>query len=432
MRVLLIGAYGYVGSAIAQELTLRRHQVTGLGRDCAYGQRILPELTWISVDLARVIGAEDWGPLLDGQDIVINASGLLQSGEGGTVEVVQFDAIRALSQACEAANIKQLVQISAAGAHTSANSDFMTSKARADTVIQKSVVPSLIIRPGLIIGRNSYGGTDLIRIAAAAPVALRFPFREPIQCAALSDVVDAVVRNIEGDGVRTGCFDMVESQGRSLDEIISAHRQWLGLPAPRRSISMHHWLLRTISSTADLLGLLEWRSPLRTNGLNALEVGVMGDAAQARDLLGREPLSLEETLARQSAGKQDRLYARLGLVQPLIIGALFIMWAASGAASLLQVDRAAAIMTNSGTGDRLAYAIAIGGGWLDILLAVGLLWRRTIRPVLLTMIIITIAVYLIGGTMLVPGLWADPLAPFAKALPATLLALVAYWAVEKR
>ncbi len=69
---------------------------------------------------------------------------------------------------------------------------------------------------------------------------------------------------------------------------------------------------------------------------------------------------------------------------------------------------------------------------MDILLAAGLLWRRTIRPALLAMIILTLLVYLIGGTVLLPSLWVDPLAPFAKALPATLLALVAYWVVEKR
>jgi hypothetical protein len=34
--------------------------------------------------------------------------------------------------------------------------------------------------------------------------------------------------------------------------------------------------------------------------------------------------------------------------------------------------------------------------------------------------------------VLLPDLWLDPLAPFAKALPATMLALVAYWLLERR
>ena len=118
-------------------------------------------------------------------------------------------------------------------------------------------------------------------------------------------------------------------------------------------------------------------------------------------------------------------------MQPLLLASLAIMWAASGAATLLQIDRAAAILEHSGIADVTARAIAIGGGWIDVLLTIGLLWRRTVRITLLAMIFLTL-VYVIGGSLLVPTLWADPLAPLAKALPATLLALVAYWTLEKR
>lgn len=66
------------------------------------------------------------------------------------------------------------------------------------------------------------------------------------------------------------------------------------------------------------------------------------------------------------------------------------------------------------------------------MLAAGLIWRRTVKVTLLTMIGVTLTAYLAAGTILVPYLWLDPLAPLAKALPATLLALVSYWLVEKR
>ena len=432
MPVLLIGAYGFIGCAIAHELVRRGQLVTGVGRDIEYGRRLLPKLRWVAADLARMTAAERWAPLLEGHDAVVNASGILQSGDGGSVEAVQFRATTSLIEACEAAGIKRFVQISAAGAHLEATYDFMATKARADEAIGASAVPSLVIRPGLVIGRNSFGGTELIRMAAAAPVALTLPFRRPIHCIALADVVEVVAEAIEQAVMPTGCFDLVEPEGRSLEAIIAAHRQWLGLPTPRRSVRLPHWLLKAVGGAADLFGLLGWRSPLRTNGLRALEQGVTGDPGQARVLVGREPASLEETLGEQPAGKQDRLHARLGLALPLTLAALFLMWAASGLATLLQLERAAAILADSGIGQDLAYVIAVGGALLDLILAVGLLWRRTVRPVLLTMIIITLAAYLIGGSVLLPDLWLDPLAPFAKALPATMLALVAYWLLERR
>ena len=376
--------------------------------------------------------AESWRSLLDGPDVVINASGLLQSGEGGSVERVQLSAVRALLEGCKAAGIKRLIQISAAGARTDAGSDFMETKARADELIEASAMSALVIRPGLVIGRNSFGGTELIRAAAVAPISLRFPFRAPIQCIALTDVVEAVVRNIGPGDARFRCLDLVEGRQRSLEEVVEAHREWLGVPKPRQSISAPRWLLKRISSAADFFGGLGWRSPLRSNAMRALEAGVVGNPNQAWELLQREPVSLEATLARHPAGKQDRLHARLDLAQPLILLSLFVMWSASGLATLFQLDLAASILETSHIGREAAYAVAIGGAWVDILLALGLLWRRTVRPALMTMIVITLLVYLIGGSLLLPGLWVDPLAPFAKALPATLLALVAYWLVEKR
>lgn len=432
MRVLLIGAYGFIGSAIAHELAARGHEVTGLGRDLEYGKASLPQLRWVGADLSRMTEVENWRELVATNDAVINASGLLQSGDGGSVEAVQLQSVRALAAACEAERVALFVQISAAGAGADPTSDFMETKAKADELLTKSAVPSLIIRPGLVIGRNAFGGTEMIRAAAALPFRLSLPFQAPIQCVALSDLVDAVVNALEAKTLSQGVFDLVEREQRSLESIIFEHRQWLGFGKPRWPMRVPFALVRIGSWISDWLGHLGWRSPLRRNGLLALQSGVRGNAEDAMTLLGQKAFPLEALLARQPAGKQDRLHARLICALPILLASLFIMWAASGVATLLQLDEAASILAPSGVGERLARAIAIGGGWLDILFAGALLWRPTTRAALLAMIIVTITIYLIGGTFLLPSLWMDPLAPFAKALPATMLAVVAYWMLEKR
>ena len=431
MRILLLGAYGFIGNAIAHELSARGHDVTGLGRDIDYGRRILPHLRWVRADLRDMVTVESWRPLLTNVDAIVNASGLLQSGDGGTVEAVQLHAIRALVQACETVGIRRFVQISATGARADANSDFMATKGCSDAFIAASLVDALILRPGLVIGRNAYGGTELIRTAAALPLRLHLPFEAPIQCVALADVVEAVANGL-GPNAPSGKFDLVERQRRSLDSIIANHREWLGFAEPKRSVAIPRWILSLASWISDVLGALGWRSPLRRNGLLALVAGIQGNPEEARSLLGRDPMPLEDVLAGQPSGIQDRLHARLAMVQPLIIAVLFIMWAASGVATLLQIDRATAILEGSGMDRGSARVIAIGGAWVDIVLAAGLLCRWTVRPSLLAMVALTVFVYLIGGTVLLPELWLNPLAPLAKALPATMLALVAYWLVEKR
>ena len=72
--------------------------------------------------------------------------------------------------ACEAAGISRFVQISAPGATAAASTEFMRSKAAADARLKASSLDWTILRPGLVIGRDAFGGTALIRALAAFPL----------------------------------------------------------------------------------------------------------------------------------------------------------------------------------------------------------------------------------------------------------------------
>ena len=432
MRVLLIGAYGFIGSEIARGAHRRGMTVVGLGRDIRLGARLLPEVNWVRGDLCDMTQPETWLSLLENIDTIVNASGLLQDGEGGSVATVQFDAIKALIVAAERAGIGRFIQISAAGTNNGPSSEFMASKADADEFLIQSTLDHVILRPGLVIGRNSYGGTRLVRMAAAIPVELDFGFDNSIQCVAMDDVVDAVLIGIALQKEISATVDLVEGEARTLPEIIAMHRRWLGLGKARVRMPIPSWILSGASWIADALGWLGWRSPLRHNAVLALRHGVIGDTMATERYLSRRPYSLEEVLAANPAGIQDRIFARIDLLLPLMLTSLVIMWAASGLATLLRLDDAVDIVIQGGVERSLALLIAIVGAIADLVLAVALLWRRTVRTSLLLMVFLTVFIYLAGGTILLPHLWADPLAPFAKAIPAAMLALVTWVALEKR
>lgn len=432
MRILLLGAYGFIGSEIARSLIGLGHHVIGAGRDLSYGRRILPDVQWINLDLNQMSDASRWAPLVADVDCVINASGLLQSGDGDSLVRVQHDSIVALIEACVTSGVMRLIQISAAGADAGSSSPFLATKGRADDVLAHSTLNFLILRPGLVIGRNCYGGTRLIRMAAAMPFDLYFGFDEPIQCVALDDLVEAVLIGIALPNGTSVTVDLVEGAARTLSEIIAIHRRWLGLGKAGVRISISSWILAGVSWMADGLGKLGWRSPLRSNALLALRQGIIGEAMATERYLSRRPGALEETLAANPAGIQDRVFARLNLMLPVMLASLVIMWAASGLGTLIRLDDAIEIVVQGGVEPSLARLIAVVGAVADLVLAAALLWRRTVRISLLLMLFLTLFVYLVGGTILLPHLWTDPLAPFAKALPAAMLALVAWAALEKR
>ena len=198
-RLLILGATGFIGSEIASALIADGHDVRLAARDLDYGRRLFPDADWRLADLNRLTAQGDWAPLLERIDIVVNAAGLLQSSPGDDVTRVQRDAVTALGEACRAAGVARIVQISAAGIAGN-DSDFMTSKAEADAALLAGPVPAIVLRPGLVIGRNAYGGTQLIRMAAALPFGLFPPLGAPIRCIALADVVAAVRLAVAADG----------------------------------------------------------------------------------------------------------------------------------------------------------------------------------------------------------------------------------------
>jgi uncharacterized protein YbjT (DUF2867 family) len=84
MRVLLIGANGFLGSAVLSQLKTEGHQVAAVTR--AKPPAGLASSN-ISLDLSKATLPERWLPHLRGVEAVINCAGLLQDTPGQSVRL---------------------------------------------------------------------------------------------------------------------------------------------------------------------------------------------------------------------------------------------------------------------------------------------------------------------------------------------------------
>jgi uncharacterized protein YbjT (DUF2867 family) len=428
--VLLLGPNGFIGSSIARQLLARGFEVIGLGRG---RPPVSPALHgWIRADLNRLTAAEAWAPHLRGVAVVINASGALQTRARDRLGNSQDRAITALSDAGEAAGVSRFVQISAPGATATASTAFMRTKAAADARLKASSLGWTILRPGLVIGRDAFGGTALIRALAAFPLIV--PLIRPcgrIQTIALGEVARVAVMAAAGATGPRLDLDLVEERPHEMREIILAHRAWLGLAPPLAVVELPAMLARPVGWIADALGWLGWRSPLRSTALTVMREDVVGDPAPAKAVLGQGFPDLEASLAAFPSAQQDRVQARLFLLLPLAIASLAILWLGSGLIGFARTDLAASVLIEGGLGERLARFFVLAGSAVDLILGIAILVRRTARMAALGMAAVTLA-YLGGSLLLRPDLWLDPLGPMLKALPVLALALVAWATLEER
>lgn len=416
----MIGAYGFIGQAVTRQLLKLGHRVTGLGRSSRTGKRLLPTIAWVERDLARMDRAELWSPLLHGIDVVINAAGALQDSARDDLRATQDRAVQALISACESSTPQRYVQISAVGADPAASTRFLRTKGRADQCLQQSSLDWIILRPGLVIGADAYGSTALLRALAAMPgVQPLLLGSARVQCVSLTELASIVARAAEGGFPPATIMDLVETGSHRLREIIAATRAWLGIAPAHWHLELPAWSGHLLAHGADFLGLLGWRSPLRSTALRSLEAGVSGDPQAAIALLGQPLMNLEQTLASQPATVGDRWFARLYLTMPLMVATLAGFWVLSGLIALANLPQAAGVLVGVPASTTLVIVASI----MDIGLGLAVLYRPWARWACWGMVATTLA-YLVGASIYVPHLWLDPLGPLLKPIPAMLLAAI--------
>lgn len=421
-KILILGAYGFIGSGVVRHLRSAGYDVAGLGRDRDTAQRAFPALEWSISDLAKLQKADHWHDILNGIDVVINCAGALQDGARDRLDIVHTGSIRALAEACAARQIA-IVQISAIGASKSASTRFFRTKAAGDLAVRNSGARHWIIRPGLVIDRTVYGGTALLRMLAAIPLVQPLAMRDsPVQTVGLPDLAGAVEMAIRGDIPDGAVFDLVEEEPHNLSNVVSALRRWLGFSPARYHLNIPLGLARAIALFADLLGHLGWRSPMRSTALAAIEDGVTGDPLQWRSITNRSVRDLNRFLEETPALPADRLAARLSLLLPLTVATLFLFWFSSGVIGLMQIDEAASTLIRAGWSDGIASLSVICWSVVDIALAGLLLVRKHAVKACIAMAVVG-GIYLVAGTVVTPELWADPLGPLVKIVPAIVLAI---------
>jgi NADH dehydrogenase len=151
MDVLLVGGTGFIGTALAELLVERGHEVTALSRTPA--EETLPE--GVETATGDVTAFDSIVGSFEGRDAAVNLvalsplfepSGELSHGSvhlGGTENVVQ---------ACEDNDVPRLVQLSALGADPNGNTAYIRSKGRAETVVRESDLDWTIFRPSVVFG----------------------------------------------------------------------------------------------------------------------------------------------------------------------------------------------------------------------------------------------------------------------------------------
>lgn len=322
MKILLTGATGMTGRATALRLIDRGDEVTVLqrrtaGLDC---REVLADLT--DRDAVRAAA--------QGQDVVLHLAAKVGAfGDRSEYERVNIGGTRAVLDACRAAGVPRLVNVSSPSvAHAgsalmgaaaepadpaTARSHYARTKATAELLALAADGPDLAVlslRPHLIWGP---GDTQLIAPVVARARAGRLVLIDHgaalIDTTYVDNAVDALVAAVDVCGpVHGEALVISNGEPRPVAEILARVCTAAGVPAPRRRVPFA--VAAAAGSVAETLwrvGRLPGEPPLTRFLAEQLGTAHWFDQRRTRQALNWVPaVSLDDGFARLRFAHQDR------------------------------------------------------------------------------------------------------------------------------
>jgi uncharacterized protein YbjT (DUF2867 family) len=422
MRVLILGASGLIGSAVAARLTARGDDVVGVSR--RGGPRSL------RIDMAQIRDVSQWIPHLSGIGAVVNCAGVLQDSSTDSTDV-HHRAVVLLAEACQRSGVRRFVHLSAVGVDRETPSEFSRSKRAGDEALMASELDWVILRPSLVIGRSAYGASALMRGLAALPLRPVMADTGPLQLIHLDDLVETILFFLKPNSPSRRVLEIVGPRRYSFDDAVDLLRHWLRWK-PARKWPLPAGLAALSYKLGDVASLLGWRPPVRTTARREIARGAIGNPSQWTATTAISPRDIEQVLAAEPASVQERWFSGLYLLKPLIFGVFGVFWLATGIVSLtIGWAYGMGLLREGGLGQNFAALTIVAGAVADLLIGAAILYRPTSRYGLYAALAISLT-YAIIGTILVPRLWADPLGPMLKIWPVMVLNLVALAIREDR
>jgi uncharacterized protein YbjT (DUF2867 family) len=418
MRILVAGASGFIGRALAEALAREGHEVIRASR---HGE--------LAVDFAAVPPSQWWAPHLAGVQAVVNAVGIVRESAAQPFEALHTRAPIELFRACADAGVGCVIQVSALGADAHADTRYHLSKKAADDALSALPLRGAIVQPSLVYGAGG-ASTALFETLAACPV-LMLPQRGRMQLQPvhLDDVVQGVLALLHTpqEGLRTIAF--VGARPLALRDYVAQLRRQLGIGTRALVLPFPSALFRAFAAAAGRMS----GSLLDADTARMLLRGNTGDVRPFAQLLGRAPREVESFVDARSAALQ-RTRAILAVWTPVLRVALAALWIWTGIVSfgVYPVEDSLALLARVGLHDGAAGVALYGAAALDVAIGVGLLVlpqraRRWLWPAQLLLI----AGYTLLITVFLPEYWLHPYGPISKNVP-LLAAIALLGALEAR
>ncbi len=292
-KVLVIGASGFVGRNLAQQLLTDGYIVLCLARNPSKVQFLADagcEITQGDIsDLASIQRAVQ---SVDAVYISIHTISAQPANTGaeGFMDV-EMHGLQNIVAACQMYKVSRVVYVTFLGTNADSASAWIRGRWQTEQFLLKSGLNVTIIRPGMIVGIGGQGYNSVVGNAKR-----RFAFilgngKPRFRCIAVTDLVYYLIGVLNDSRTYGQCYDVGGKELLTIPQMIDIVAEVIGRPHPRK-FHIPLSLLGLFSSLIERIGKLPKGA---MKGLvDSIQADAIGDPAPIGIILPRPLLSFRQ------------------------------------------------------------------------------------------------------------------------------------------
>ena len=295
MRILVIGASGFVGRHLAQGLLAEGYAVRCLARK----PEKIKDLAAIGYEIVQgdILDAESMKRALDSVQAVYISVHTLSPQHSSTVGQgfmdIELQGLQNIVVACKANGVSRLIYLTSLGNTPGARSAWGRERWQAEQFLLGSGLEVTVIQPGQIVGVGGNGFNMMVNQAKRSPTLMIGSGKQKSRNIAVNDLVYYLIGVLSDSRTYGQAYEVGGDDVLTSDQMVDVTAEVLG----------HHHPVK-IHVPRTLLGVfapvIERVSKLPKGAIKGLVDGMaddlVGDPTPIRKLLPRPPLSYRQAV----------------------------------------------------------------------------------------------------------------------------------------
>lgn len=296
-KILVIGASGFIGKAVAQSLLADGYQVRCLARNPDKIQDLAKAGCEIAQgDILDLSSMQRASKSVDAVYIAIHTLSP-QNTQKATEDFmdIEIQGLRNIVTACQSNGVHRVVYVTFLGTDPNGSSSWTSGRWQAEQLLLKSGLDVTVIRPGMIVGVGGQGFAMLVSNAKKRFAFILGSSRKVFRCIAIDDLVYFLVgvltdQRTYGQGYDVGSDDVL-TNAQMIDTIADV----VGQPHPIK----FYIPLSFLSVAAPLIERLAKLPKNSMKGMfDSFKSDMIGNPEAIRRLLNRPLLSFRQAVEK--------------------------------------------------------------------------------------------------------------------------------------